>query len=38
MKKLLLFVAMPFITLSAFAQIDKGNTLLGGNLGFNFQQ
>jgi hypothetical protein len=38
MKKILFSLAMPCIALVAFAQIEKGNTLLGGNLGFNFQQ
>ncbi len=38
MKKLVLFFALPCMALVSFAQIDKGNTLLGGNLGFNFQQ
>jgi lipopolysaccharide assembly outer membrane protein LptD (OstA) len=38
MKKLLLSFAMPWVAFISFAQINKGNTLLGGNLSFNFQQ
>jgi hypothetical protein len=38
MKKLFLSIALPSMVLVSFAQINKGNTLLGGNLGFNFQQ
>jgi hypothetical protein len=38
MKKLLLSLALPCLVFISFAQINKGNTLLGGNLGINFQQ
>ncbi len=37
MKKFFLS-ALIFLTLNVFAQIDKGNTLLGGNFGFGTQQ
>jgi hypothetical protein len=38
MKKILLSVALQLAAMVSFAQIEKGNTLLGGQMGFNFQQ